>query len=103
MIQAIEGFSDLGAKVDSVSLEEKAISQRFGAVGSMPSRVGRNYASGSGLLRPASRNRHRRGPESNLKRESEDNLSKISSRFYGSPNHYYNIAAASNIPDPSKI
>ncbi len=35
--------------------------------------------------------------------KSGDNLSKISNRFYGSPNHYSNIAAASNIPDPNKI
>ena len=35
--------------------------------------------------------------------KSGDNLSKISNRFYGSPNHYSNIAAASNIADPNKI
>jgi nucleoid-associated protein YgaU len=35
--------------------------------------------------------------------KSGDNLSKISNRFYGSPNHYSKIAAASNIPDPNKI
>jgi nucleoid-associated protein YgaU len=31
------------------------------------------------------------------------NLSKISERFYGSPNHDSHIAAASNIADPNKI
>jgi len=35
--------------------------------------------------------------------KSGDNLSKISNRFYGSPHHYSNIAAAGNIADPNKI
>jgi nucleoid-associated protein YgaU len=35
--------------------------------------------------------------------KSGDNLSKISNRSYGSPNHYSNIAAASNISERNKI
>ncbi len=62
VIQTIEGFSDLGAKVDSVSLDgDKLLFERFGAVrSSRQSRVGRNQASGPDLLRPAPRNRHHR-------------------------------------------
>jgi nucleoid-associated protein YgaU len=43
------------------------------------------------------------GPNQSYSVKSGDNLSKISNRFYGSPNHYSNIAAASNISDPNKI
>ena len=43
------------------------------------------------------------GPNQAYSVKSGDNLSKISNRFYGSPNHYSNIAAASNISDPNKI
>jgi nucleoid-associated protein YgaU len=43
------------------------------------------------------------GPNQPYSVKSGDNLSKISNRFYGSPNHYSNIAAASNISDPNKI
>jgi hypothetical protein len=37
------------------------------------------------------------GPNQSHSVKSGDNLSKISNRFYGSLNHYSNIAAASNI------
>jgi nucleoid-associated protein YgaU len=43
------------------------------------------------------------GPNQSYSVKSGDNLSKISNRFYGSPNHYSNIAKASNISDPNKI
>jgi nucleoid-associated protein YgaU len=35
--------------------------------------------------------------------QSGDNLSKISKKFYGSPNHYQKIAEANGIDDPNKI
>jgi hypothetical protein len=43
------------------------------------------------------------GPNQGYSVKSGDNLSKISNRFYGSPNPYSNIAAGSNISDPNKI
>jgi nucleoid-associated protein YgaU len=35
--------------------------------------------------------------------QSGDNLSKISKKFYGSPNHYQKIAEANGIDNPDKI
>jgi nucleoid-associated protein YgaU len=43
------------------------------------------------------------GPNQSYTVKSGDTLSKISNRFYGSPNKYSNIAQASNISDPNKI
>ncbi|MGI8772772.1 MAG: LysM peptidoglycan-binding domain-containing protein [Acidobacteriaceae bacterium] len=34
---------------------------------------------------------------------SRNNLSKVSKLFYGSPNHYQEIASANGIGDPDKI
>ena len=35
--------------------------------------------------------------------KSGDNLSKISKLFYGNPNHYPQIAKASNLADPNNV
>jgi nucleoid-associated protein YgaU len=105
VIQTIEGFSDLGAKVDSVSLDGEKLYLK----GSVPSQVIANRVwDVIKQVDPTYSDLHHEiattgDPNQSYSVKSGDNLSKISNRFYGSPNHYSNIAAASNIPDPNKI
>ena len=71
VIQTIEGFSDLGAKVDSVDLDGDKLHLK----GSVPSEVVANRVwdvikqVDPTILRPAPRNRHHRRRESKLQRE----------------------------------
>ena len=71
VIQTIQGFSDLGAKVDSVSLDGEKLYLK----GSVPSEVVANRVwdvikqVDADLLRPAPRDRHHRRSESKLQRE----------------------------------
>ena len=105
VIQTIEGFSDLGAKVDTVSLDGEKLYLK----GSVPSQVVANRVwDVIKQVDPQYSDLHHEiattgGPNQSYSVKSGDNLSKISARFYGSPNHYSNIAAASNIADPNKI
>jgi hypothetical protein len=105
VIQTIEGFSDLGAKVDSVSLDGEKLYLK----GSVPSQVVANRVwDVIKQVDPTYADLHHEiattgGPNQSYSVKSGDNLSKISNRFYGSPNHYSNIATASNIADPNKI
>ncbi len=100
VIQTIEGFSDLGAKVDTVSLDGEKLYLK----GSVPSEVVANRVwDVIKQVDPTYSDLHHEiattgGPNQSYSVKSGDNLSKISNRFYGSPNHYSNIAAASNIP-----
>jgi nucleoid-associated protein YgaU len=105
VIQTIEGFSDLGAKLDAVSLDGEKLYLK----GSVPSQVVANRVwDVIKQVDPQFSDLHHEiattgGPNQSYSVKSGDNLSKISARFYGSPNHYSNIAAASNIADPNKI
>ena len=105
VIQTIEGFSDLGAKVDSVSLDGEKLYLK----GSVPSEVIANRVwDVIKQVDPTYSDLHHEivttgGANQTYSVKSGDNLSKISARFYGSPNHYTNIAKASNISDPNKI
>jgi nucleoid-associated protein YgaU len=105
VIQTIEGFNDLGAKVDSVSLDGEKLYLK----GSVPSTVVANRVwDVIKQVDPTYSDLHHEiattgGPNQSYSVKSGDNLSKISNRFYGSPNHYSNIAAASHIADPNKI
>jgi nucleoid-associated protein YgaU len=105
VIQTIEGFGDLGAKVDSVSLDGEKLYLK----GSVPSEVIANRVwDVIKQVDPTYSDLHHEiattgGPNQSYSVKSGDNLSKISNRFYGSPNHYSNIATASNIADPNKI
>ena len=105
VIQTIEGFSDLGAKLDSVSLDGDKLYLK----GSVPSQVVANRVwDVIKQVDPQYSDLHHEisttgGPNQSYSVKSVYNLSKISARFYGSPNHYSNIAAASNISDPNKI
>ncbi len=105
VIQTIEGFSDLGAKLDSVSLDGDKLYLK----GSVPSTVVANRVwDVIKQVDPTYSDLHHEiatsgGANQSYSVKSGDTLSKISNRFYGSPNHYSDIAAASNISDPNKI
>jgi nucleoid-associated protein YgaU len=105
VIQTIEGFSDLGAKVESVSLDGEKLYLK----GSVPSQVVANRVwDVIKQVDPQFSDLHHEiattgGADQSYSVKSGDNLSKISNRFYGSPNHYSKIAAASKIADPNKI
>ena len=105
VIQTIQSFSDLGATLDSVSLDGDKLYLK----GSVPSQVIANRVwDVIKQVDPQYSDLHHEiatsgGPNQSYSVKSGDNLSKISNRFYGSPNHYTNIAGASNIPDPNKI
>lgn len=105
VIQTIEGFADLGAKVDTVSLDGDKLYLK----GSVPSQVVANRVwDVIKQVDPTYSDLHHEiattgSANQSYSVKSGDNLSKISNRFYGSPNHYSNIAAASNIADPNKI
>ena len=105
VIQTIEGFSDLGAKLDALSLDGEKLYMK----GSVPSQVIANRVwDVIKQVDPQFADLHHEiattgGPNQSYSVKSGDNLSKISARFYGSPNHYSKIAAASNIADPNKI
>jgi nucleoid-associated protein YgaU len=105
VIQTIQGFSDVGAKLESVSLDGEKLYLK----GSVPSTVVANRVwDVIKQVDPQYSDLHHEiatsgGPNQSYTVKSGDNLSKISKRFYGSPDHYASIAAASNISDPNKI
>ena len=105
VIQTIQGFSDVGAKLESVSLDGEKLYLK----GSVPSTVVANRVwDVIKQVDPQYSDLHHEiatsgGPNQSYTVKSGDNLSKISERFYGSPDHYASIAAASNISDPNKI
>ena len=105
VIETIQSFSDEGATLDAVSLDGEKLYLK----GSVPSEVIANRV--WDVIKqcdPQYADLHHEiattgGPNQEYSVKSGDNLSKISARFYGSPNHYSNIASASNISDPNKI
>ena len=103
--ETIQSFSDEGAKVDTVSLDGEKLYLKA----SVPSEVVANRVwDAIKKVDPQYADLHHEittsgGPNQAYKVKSGDNLSRISARFYGSPNHYTNIAKASNITDPDKI
>jgi hypothetical protein len=105
VIETIQSFSDLGATLDSVTLDGDKLYLK----GSVPSQVIANRVwDVIKQVDPQYSDLHHEiatsgGPNQSYSVKSGDNLSKISNRFYGSPNHYTNIASASNIADPNKI
>ena len=105
VIQTIQGFSGVGAKLESVSLDGEKLYLK----GSVPSTVVANRVwDVIKQVDPQYSDLHHEiatsgGPNQSYTVKSGDNLSKISKRFYGSPDHYASIAAASNISDTNKI
>jgi hypothetical protein len=105
VVETIQGFSDLGAQVESESLDGDKLYLK----GSVPSQVIANRVwDVIKQVDPQYADLHHEiattgGPNQSYTVKSGDNLSKISARFYGSPNHYPKIAEASNISNPDKI
>ena len=105
VIQTIEGFSDLGAKVDSMSLDGEKLYLK----GSVPSQVVANRVwDVIKQVDPQYSDLHHEiattgGPNQSYSVKSGDNLSKISKHFYGDANKYPAIAKANNLDDPDKI
>src|SRR6201992_1288154 len=105
VIETIQGFSALGATVESVSLDGDKLYLK----GSVPSEVVANRVwDVIKQVDPQYADLHHEiattgGANQSYTVKSGDNLSKIRARFYGPPNHYSKIAEASNISNPDKI
>jgi LysM domain len=105
VIQTIQGFSDLGATLQPPTLD----GDRLFLQGTVPSQVVANRVwDVIKQVDPQFADLHHAitttgGPSQSYSVKSGDNLSTISKRFYGSPNKYEKIAAASNIADPNLI
>jgi nucleoid-associated protein YgaU len=105
VIQTIQGFSDLGATLQTPTLDgDKLFLQ-----GTVPSQVVANRVwDVIKQVDPQFADLHHAiattgGANQSYSIKSGDNLSTISKRFYGSANNYTKIAAASNIADPNLI
>jgi nucleoid-associated protein YgaU len=105
VIQTIESFSDLGARVDGVSLDGEKLYLKA----TVPSQVVLNRVWDSiKQVDPQYADLHHEivsvgGANQTYTVKSGDNLSTLSKRFYGSAGNYTKIAAASNISDPNLI
>jgi nucleoid-associated protein YgaU len=105
VVATIQSFSDLGASVEAESLDGDKLLLK----GSVPSQVVANRVWDEiKKVDPSYADLHHEiatsgGADQSYTVKSGDNLSKISARFYGSPNHYTKIAEASHIADPNKI
>jgi nucleoid-associated protein YgaU len=105
VIQTIEGFSDLGAKIDTISLDGEKLYLKA----TVPSQVVLNRVwDAIKQVDPQYADLHHEitssgGPNQSYTVKSGDNLSNISKRFYGSPSNYRKIAEASKIADPNLI
>ena len=105
VISTIQGFSDIGATVDQVGLDGEKLLLKA----KVPSKVVAN--------RVWDKIKQADPSYSDLHHEiatvgsdtqpyivkSGDNLSRISERFYGTPNKYSNIAQANGISNPDLI
>ena len=105
VIQTIQSFSDLGAKVDDVSLDGDKLLLKA----TVPSQVVANRVwDVIKQVDPQYADLHHEittsgGANQSYTIKGGDNLSTISKRFYGTANKYQKIAAASNIADANLI
>jgi nucleoid-associated protein YgaU len=105
VISTIEGFDDLGAKVEQVDLDGEKLHLK----GTVPSKVVANRVwDAIKQADPTYSDLHHEiatsgGDEQPYTIQSGDNLSKISKRFYGEAGKYGEIASANGIDDPDKI
>lgn len=105
VISTIDGFSDLGAKVEQVDLD----GEKLHIKANVPSTVVANRAwDAIKKADPTYADLHHEiatsgGAEQPYTVQSGDNLSKIAKRFYGDANKYRDIAQANGISDPDKI
>ena len=105
VLQVMQEFSEYGAKVETVDLAGEQLHIK----GSVPSQVIANRVwdaikqvdpSYSDLKHEITTTG---GAEQPYTIKAGDNLSKVSKLFYGTPNHYQQIAQANGISDPNKI
>ncbi len=105
VIQTIESFGELGAKVDNVAMDGEKLVLK----GEVPSQVIANRVwdeikkvdpSYSDLEHQITTTG---GAEQKYTIKAGDNLSKVSKLFYGDANKYEQIAKASGLSDPDKI
>jgi LysM repeat protein len=105
VISTIQGFSDLGAKIDQIDLDGDKLLLR----GSVPSTVVANRVWDEiKKADPTYSDLHHEiatsgGAEQPYTIKSGDSLSHISQRFYGAASKYTKIAEANGISDPDKI
>lgn len=105
VLHTIQEFSEFGAKVDSVDLAGEQLHIK----GSVPSQViaNRVWDTIKQVDPSYSDLKHEiatiGGAEQPYTVKSGDNLSKVSKLFYGTPNHYQQIAQFNHISDPNKI
>lgn len=105
VISTIQEFNDVGASVDQVDLDGEKLHLKA----SVPSKVVLNRVWDSiKQADPTYSDLHHEIINKGADQQpytihSGDNLSKISKRFYGSPNKYSDIAKANNISNPDHI
>jgi nucleoid-associated protein YgaU len=105
VISTIEGFSDLGAKIDQIDLDGDKLLLKA----SVPSTVVANRVWDEiKKADPTYADLHHEigtagGAEQPYTIRSGDNLSHISQRFYGAASKYTKIAEANGISDPNRI
>ncbi|HKD58945.1 MAG TPA: LysM peptidoglycan-binding domain-containing protein [Terracidiphilus sp.] len=105
VISTIQSFSDLGATVDQVGLD----GERLLLKARVPSKVVANRVWDKiKQADPAYSDLHHEiatvgSDEQDYTVKSGDNLSRISERFYGTPNRYSSIAQANGINNPDLI
>jgi nucleoid-associated protein YgaU len=105
VISTIQGFSDLGAKIDQIDLDGDKLLLKA----SVPSTVVANRVWDEiKKADPTYSDLHHEigtsgGAEQPYTIKSGDNLSHISQRFYGAASKYSQIASANGISDPDKI
>ncbi len=104
VIQTIEQFGSEGAKVEDISLDGDKLLLKA----SVPSQVVANRVwDAIKQVDPQYADLHHEittgGGEQTYTIKPGDNLSKVSKLFYGSPNHFQEIAKANGIGDPDKI
>lgn len=105
VLQTLQDFSEYGVKVETVDLAGEQLHIK----GSVPSQVIANRVwdaikqvdpNFSDLKHEIATNG---GAEQTYTIKSGDNLSKVSKLFYGTPNHYQQIAQFNHISDPNRI
>jgi len=105
VIQVIKDFSDVGAKLEDISLDGEKLYLK----GSVPSQVVANRVwDVIKKVDPTYSDLHHEistagSGDQPYTIQAGDNLSKISQRFYGAASIYSKVAAANNLENPDKI
>jgi len=105
VLQTMQEFAEYGAHVDSVDVAGEQLHIK----GTVPSQVVANrvWDTIKQVDPTYSDLKHEivttGGPHQPYTIKSGDNLSKVSKHFYGTPNHYQQIAQHNHISDPNRI